>query len=163
MRTILQRCSQKTLLVAVSVALVGLLAWQVIVMVGNRHDDSQRHDVVTVAQAQVLDLTTLDQATVKSKIARMSSRVTGDFKRQFDTFTNTFLSVVAQDKIHATGQIKSAALASYGSGSASVIVAATADISTSGKAAVTVRNYRFNVALSQINGKWLISGMEFVG
>lgn len=143
-------------------ALAALVVWQVFVLVDHHRADGRRQDAIDVAQAQVLDLTTLDGTTVDSHIASMSARVTGAFKQQFDGFAKTFASVVAKDKIRVTGRIDSSALSSYAEDAATVLVASTADVATGAKASPTERSYRMSVDLSRIGGKWLISGMEFV-
>ena len=147
---------------AISLVLLGAVVWQGIVLVGHDRADGRRADAIDVAQAQVLDLTTLDSSSVNDKLQAMGARVTGSFKDQFDGFEKTFASVVSNDKIRATGTIKSAALSAYGEGTATVLVASTADVTTGAKTKPTQRSYRVSVDLSRINGAWLISGMEFV-
>jgi len=147
--------------IASAVALA-LLVWQASVSAQNARDDDRRMAAVDVAKAQVLDLTTLDSASVASKVAAMGSRVTGDFKRQFDGFSKTFAQVVQHDKIQATGEIKAAGITSYDDDSAVVIVASTAQVTTEKQKAPTQRDYRISVSLERSGGSWLVSGMEFV-
>jgi len=147
--------------VASAAALVALV-WQATVWVQNARDDDRRTAAVDVAKAQVLDLTTLDSASVASKVKAMGGRVTGDFKRQFDGFSTTFAKVVQHDQIQATGEIKAAGITSYDDDSAVVIVASTAQVASESQKSPTQRDYRISVSLDRSGGSWLISGMEFV-
>lgn len=147
---------------AVSVALIVAIAISSWNLTQSHRADHRREAAISVARAQVLDLTTLDSSSIAAKVKSMGARVTGDFKRQFDGFAKTFVSAVSQQKIKATGTIKAAALSSYAEDAATVIVAASAQVSTGGKATVTPRDYRLKVSLSRIGSRWLISGMEFV-
>jgi len=146
----------------VSAVALAALVWQATVWVQNARDDDRRTAAVDVAKAQVLDLTTLDSASVASKVKAMGGRVTGDFKRQFDGFSTTFAKVVQHDQIQATGEIKAAGITSYDDDSAVVIVASTAQVTTEKQKAPTQRDYRISVSLERSGGSWLISGMEFV-
>ncbi len=147
--------------VVLAVALA-LLAWQVAVWVQDHRDDERRTAAVDVAKAQVLDLTTLDSQSVSSTVKAMGSRVTGDFKRQFDGFSQTFVDVVKHDKITATGEISDAGISSFEDSSAVVIVASTTKVATAKQTTPAQRDYRISVSLDRVDGSWLISGMEFV-
>jgi Mce-associated membrane protein len=146
----------------VSAAALALLVWQATVWVQDLRDDGRRSAAVDVAKAQVLDLTTLDSASVAAQVAAMGNRVTGDFKRQFDGFSQTFADVVQHDQIKATGEIKAAAITSYDDNAAVVIVASSAQVSTQKQTTPTQRDYRISVSLERSGGSWLVSGMEFV-
>jgi len=146
----------------VTLVALALLGWQVVVWVDDHRADDRRHAAVAVAEEQVLDLTTLDSSSVKSKLEAMGSRVTGDFKRQFEGFSQTFGDVVRKQKVSATGEIKSAAVSSFDEDSAVVLVASSAQISNAKQQKPTRRDYRMSITLDRVDGDWLISGMEFV-
>lgn len=145
-----------------AVCLAALLAWQLVVFASHVNADDRRSDAVAVAKAQVTDLTTLTPATVAAKTKAMSARETGDFKKQFDGFVGPFSSAVTDDKISSSGQIASAALVTESGSAATVIVAALVNVTTSASPQPVQRGYRMSVALSRIDDRWLISGMEFV-
>jgi Mce-associated membrane protein len=162
MTTTSTRSVHRLALGVVSAVAVAMLVWQATVWTQHHREDGRRSAAVDVAKAQVLDLTTLDSASVKAKVAAMSSRVTGDFKRQFDGFSKTFADVVQHDRITATGEIDDAGISSYDDSSAVVIVASSAQVSSQKQQAPTQRDYRISVSLDRSGGSWLISGMEFV-
>lgn len=142
---------------AVVLVILASMGW-----LDDRGADDDRAAAIEVASDQVLDLTTLDSASVNAKLEAMGSRVTGDFKEQFDGFSKTFASVIKEQKVSATGEIKSAAIAKYSSGSAEVLIASSAKVSSSKEATPASRDYRMRVTLDKVDGVWLVSGMEFV-
>ncbi|HWJ10894.1 MAG TPA: hypothetical protein VNS46_16055 [Nocardioides sp.] len=149
--------------VAVTLLALAALAWQAMAWYGDRRDDDRRAAAVEVARAQVLDLTTLDSASIDDKLAAMGKRLSGDFKRQFDGFSSTFSDVVNDDKIRATGEVKSVALDHYDGDTASVLVATSAAVTTGTSKKASEKDYRMKVALERKDDDWLITGMEFVG
>ena len=154
--------SSVVLLVALTVLAGAALAWQGQVWRDHRNDDDARAAAVQVATDQVLDLTTLDSDTIDAKVAAMGKRLSGDFKRQFDGFSQTFADVVADDKIRASGELKSVAVAAYDGHKADILVATTVDITTGKAKKPTQRDYRMKVSLEGSGDDWLITGMEFV-
>jgi len=154
--------AQRLALLAALLLSGALLLWQGLVWFDDTRYDDRRDDAVSVAEAQVLDLTTMDSSTVEKSLDRMGERLSGDFKRQFEGFTEAFAGAVTKDKVKATGEITGAAVSEYDDGeSASVIVASTAQVASGGKEPVE-RHWRFKVLLDRDDDQWLISGMEFV-
>jgi len=149
-------------LLVLAVALAGLLVWQGLALRSEHRDDQRRDQALRVAQAQVVDLTTMDSSTVRSKIQAMAARTSGSFKEQLTGITQAFVDAVTKSKISARGSIDSAAVSSYGHNRADVMVASTAYVTSAENAQPVTRTYRMNVALEWISGRWLITGMEFV-
>ncbi|KRC59758.1 MULTISPECIES: hypothetical protein [unclassified Nocardioides] len=154
--------SSVALLLVLTVLAGAGLVWQGVVWRDHRGDDHARNAAVEVATDQVLDLTTLDTDTIDAKVAAMGKRLSGDFKRQFDGFSQTFADVVANDKIRASGKLKSVAVSAYDGRKADVLVATTVDVTTGKATKPTQRDYRMKVSLEGSGDDWLITGMEFV-
>jgi len=153
---------QRLVLGAALLLSAALLVWQGTVWLDDTRTDDRRNDAVAVAKEQVLDLTTMDSSTVKQKLTDMGRRLSGDFKRQFEGFTEAFAQAVSKDQVKTTGEVTAAALSEYDDEtSASVIVASTAQVASGGKEPVE-RHWRFKVLLDRDDDEWLISGMEFV-
>lgn len=150
-------------LVVVTLVALAAVAWQAVSWYGDRQDDDRRDAAVEVARAQVLDLTTLDSATIDAKLAAMGKRLNGEFKRQFDGFSKTFSQVVTDDKISATGEVKSVAVDKYDGDAASVLVATSAQVKQGKAKTATDKDYRMRVEMERKGDDWLITGMEFVG
>lgn len=154
--------SSVVLLVALTVLAGAGLVWQGLAWRSDHRDDDAREAAVRVATDQVLDLTTLDTDTIDAKLEAMGKRLSGDFKRQFDGFSQTFADVVASDKIRASGELKSVAVSTFDDGKADVLVATTVDVTTGKAKKATQRDYRMKVSLKGSGDDWLITGMEFV-
>jgi len=147
----------------VSLLAVAAVVWQGFTWYQNQKDDERRDEAVAVARDQVLDLTTLDSETIDEKLEAMGKRLSGDFKRQFDGFAETFADVVNDDNIRATGEVKSVAVDQYDDDSAVVLVATSAEVAHGKSEKTTAKNYRVRVELDRTGDRWLITGMEFVG
>jgi hypothetical protein len=146
----------------VAAALVAVLVWQGLAL---RHDhqlDDRSDAAVRVAQDQVLDLTTLDSRTVSGKIKAMRERTTGDFSRQLEGITKSFVDAVTKAKLTASGDIDAAAITKIDDSRASVLVATTVLVTNKKEPKPATRSYRMKVELTWSDDRWLIDGMEFV-
>jgi hypothetical protein len=148
-------------MLALVVFALGVFVWQGSVWRTAQRDHDRRLAAVETAEAQVLDLTTMDPTTVKATMKTLTARLSGDFKRQFDGFSSNFVTAVTDDKITAEGEIKGSAISTYDGDKATVLVASAADVGRGGEEAVA-RGWRFSVELERSGDAWLISGMEFV-
>lgn len=152
------RVSALGLVVAV---LAALLVWQVLDRREAGAGDTRRAEAVSVAKAQVIDLTTLDSESVAPKLKSMARRTSGDFREQLSGITSTFVKIVRENKIAATGVVDATGVTSMSDDKATVIVASSATV-TQGKGKAATRNYRIKVSLKLANGAWKVDGMEFV-
>lgn len=144
------------------VVLAAVVVWQAKAVRDDNRQDREQRQVIRLAEDQVVDLTTLDAATVKDKIDAMSRRTSGSFKQELTGITQAFVAAVTKSNITAKGQIDSAALVSYQKDEAQVIVASTAQVTSGTDAQPVTRTYRMKVTLQRSGGTWLIDGMEFV-
>lgn len=152
---------RRAILVLALVALVVLVLWQANQLRLDRRGDSLREGAVAAAEAQVLDLTTLDSVSVDVNLRRMAKRTSGDFRDQLQGITKTFSDLVAKNQIKASGLVVSRAVSSFSDSDATVLIASSAAISEKGGKPVT-RTYRMRVKLERDSGSWKINGMEFV-
>jgi hypothetical protein len=150
-----------TALGLVVAVLAALLIWQVLERRGSDAEDARRSKAVSVAKAQVIDLTTLDSDSVAPKLKAMAGRTSGEFRQQLSGITNTFVKIVRENKIAATGVIDATGVTSMSDDRATVIVASSATVNQ-GKSKAATRNYRIKVSLKLVKGAWKIDGMEFV-
>lgn len=146
----------------VVLALLGAIAWQGVEASADRRDDDRLHEAVEMARAQVLDITTLDSETVGQKLKAMAARTSGDFQDQVTAIAAAFIKIVREKKVTATGRIDGVGVSSASERKVSVLVASTAVVTESSKAAPTTRTYRIRVKLVRSGGSWKINGMEFV-
>jgi len=146
----------------VVLALLGAIAWQGVEASADRRDDDRLQEAVAMARAQVLDITTLDSDSVGAKLKAMAARTSGDFQDQVTSIAATFIEIVREKKVVATGRIDGVGVASSSDRDVSVLVASTAVVTESGKATSTTRSYRIKVSLVRAKDSWKINGMEFV-
>lgn len=144
------------------IVLVAAIGWQGSVYLDHRRDNDRREQAVVVARAQVIDLTTLDSATVEDKLVALKGRATGEFKRQLQGITSAFVETVNKGDVAAEGTIDASGIARYDRDTASVLVASTAVVTNTDQPKPTQRTYRMKVNLVWAKDKWLIDGMEFV-
>ncbi|MEJ7635500.1 hypothetical protein [Aeromicrobium sp.] len=149
-------------LIVVAVVLVALFVWQGAAWNSHRREDTRRDSALKVARAQVVDLTSLSAGTVEERLADMSSRTTGSFKRQLDGIAQSFSSTVTKNKIEASGKVAALGVVSFGDDKAEVLLAADAEVDSDEAEATTARAYRIKVSLVLSSGRWLVNGMEFV-
>jgi Mce-associated membrane protein len=148
-----------------AVLVVSLLAVIVVeVLAVGRHQrlESLRRDAIRVANAQVVDLTTVDAAHVNERLADLRARTTGDFRRQLQGISATFRSVVRSGKVQTAGDVVAAATTSVTSRRAHVLVANRTTVTNTSAKKPTTRAYRIRVDLLRVDDRWLVSGMEFV-
>lgn len=143
-------------------ALVAAVVWQANEVRSGRRDDRLREDAIAIAKAQVLDITTLDSATVGAKLEAMAARTSGDFKDQVTGIAASFIKIVSQRKIKAVGRIDGIGISSSSGQDASVLVASTTVVSQAGSDTASTRTYRMRIHLVRAGASWKINGMEFV-
>ena len=146
---------------ALVVTLFTVVAWQASIVRSDRLHDSDRRQAVSIATAQVLDLTTLDSDTVDDKIRSMSARASGDFKDELTDLSDQFVKGIQDKQVVASGSIDAAGAVGSSDDAVIVLVASTAAVAE-GSAPPTSRTYRIRVQLARVTGTWKINAMEFV-
>lgn len=152
----------KALAVLVGLAAVAVVAWQGLSLRESRRLDERGRAAISIAEDQVLDLTTLDSKTVKQKLEAMAHRTTGDFSQQLDSIAQSFVDSIVEAKLTSEGHIDAAALKSIEERSASVLVAASVLVTNKKQAEPSSRSYRMKINLVWTEDEWLIEKMEFV-
>jgi Mce-associated membrane protein len=154
--------AQVTCLVAVLlVAACALAFWRL--REERRHDELGR-EAVEVAETQVIDMTTVDQDNVDERLSTLIDRTTGDFRRQFEAFAETFADGVTQAGITSGETRLTAGLVSLDEDEtdATVLIASTTQVTSKGQRNARPAYFRWQVDLRRVDGGWLVSGMEFV-
>lgn len=144
------------------VAFAAIAIWQGRALHTGQRDQRREDAAVTMAKAQVVDLTSLDSTSVHERIARMTKRTSGSFQQELTDMTKAFAAAVTKSKIKSTGTIDAAAVSAYTGSTAEVIVASTADVASAQTTTPVSRAYRMKVSLAWSKTGWLIKGMEFV-
>ncbi|MEH3034794.1 MAG: hypothetical protein PGN07_12430 [Aeromicrobium erythreum] len=149
----------------VVVLLVGLLVvggLQVQRLATATSDVDRGRDAVAAAERQVLALVRVDAASSDADIARIGAGTTSDFKSQFRSQATAFRAALKANKVVSTGSVDSAGLTALSGRSATVLVASSGTVKNARSEKPQPRSYRFKVSLREVDGSWLVSGMEFV-
>lgn len=147
-------------LAVVATALSGWLA----VQVHGQHQRAERdQDVLAAARQSALNFTSLDYRHYGQDAKNVLSGATGDFKKQFAAQTAQLTKLVAQNKSVSEGQILDAGIVRADDRTARVLVVADSKVTNVSAPGGQARNYRLQLDLVRDHGRWLTSGVEFVG
>jgi Mce-associated membrane protein len=115
-----------------------------------------------VAAAQVEKLITVSSSTAEASIDSLLDGATGDFRTELEAQTDRLRGAVADSKVAATGEVVSTGVVTAEEDSVTVVVAATGSVRNTNNEEPEPRNYRLSVDLEKVDGRWLVSGLEFV-
>jgi len=157
------RVSWRDVLVAVvAVALLGVvgergLAWQ---------DQRQRLEAekaaAAAASAEVEGLIDLSSASLDEDVEQLLEGATSDFRSELETQAESLSQAVTKNEVTAAGDVVSTGVVTLEDDRATVIVAAAGTVRNKQSADAEPRNYRLRVDLRYDDGRWLVSGLEFV-
>lgn len=123
---------------------------------------ADRREVVDVASAQVLGLTTVSAKTSAQEIDALAARATAGFRTELRDQAQAFRSALKESKVSSTGTVASAGVVSLTDSRAEVLVAATSQVKNVKMKQAEPRQYRMRIELAKSKGQWLVSGLEFV-
>jgi Mce-associated membrane protein len=129
----------------------------------NLHDDEEaRRAAVAAASAEVRGLLSISATTSDEDVAALLAGATADFRSELESQADRLRTELSENDVVATGSIDSAAVSAFGGDSATVIMAASGTVDNKQTADPEPRNYRLEVTLVEEDGRWLVSGLEFV-
>lgn len=140
----------------------------VVAVLGHRlHQENlqQQRDqqVLAAARQEALNFISLDYRHFDQDSKNVLAGATGDFKQQFSDESATLQSVVTANRAVSSGQVLQAGVVTSGAASARVLVVADSTVVNTAAPSGQVRNYRLQMDLVEQGGRWLTSGIEFVG
>jgi hypothetical protein len=116
--------------------------------------DSERHEVVAVAEQFCLRMDGVDGSDVEGYQKRVSELLTTKQKEKFTNEFAEFEKLGVDKALKGTGTILASGLAELDQDSATALVAHDSTVqATSG---TTERHYRWTVELRKVNGDWLV-------
>lgn len=127
-------------------------------------DANQRELVLSAARQQALNFTTIGYRTVDRDVGRVVDGATGDFKASYQQNRDKIKKTVIENKSSSKGEVRSAGVKSLDSDSATVLVVVDATVTNTSYKEPRLQHYRMQYDLAKVpSGKWLVSGVEFVG
>lgn len=116
--------------------------------------DSERHQVVAVAEQFCLRMDGVDASDPDGYKKRVSQLLTTKQKAKFESQFAQFKNLGLDPKLKGVGTILASGLSDIDQDSATVLVAHDSTVTDS--SGTTDRHYRWTVALRKVNGDWLV-------
>ncbi|CAM3028561.1 hypothetical protein BST27_16435 [Mycobacterium intermedium] len=135
-------------------------------IVWKHHEATEREQraaaFVAGAKQGVVNMTSLDFNKAKEDVQRVIDSSTGDFKSEFQARAADFTKVVEQSKVVTEGTVNAAAIESMDGHTAVVLVSATSRVTNSAGAKDEPRAWRLRVTVTEEDGQYKMSKVEFV-
>ncbi|KJF19703.1 MULTISPECIES: hypothetical protein [unclassified Rhodococcus (in: high G+C Gram-positive bacteria)] len=150
--------------VLVAVVIAGLAAVVVtgaMSMRGDNARDAHRQELVDGASAGALALVDIHVDTVDEDLAQLRALSTGEFAEELVGDQSEFVNAIRSASVNSDARIDAAALSSETATSGLVLIAASAEVANSA-GETTSRTYRLRIGVEDVDGKILMSSVEFV-
>lgn len=118
--------------------------------------------IVSTTRRVVADLVTLRHDSAAADMKRVADSTVGKFHDQFADTSGAFLSVLQQGQVVSTGEAKEVALVDADDHSATALAAVVSTVKNTEAPDGQQRVYRMKVSLQSVDGRWLVSNVEFV-
>ncbi|MBY0389119.1 MAG: hypothetical protein K2X56_13685 [Mycobacterium pseudokansasii] len=140
-------------------ALSGIMVWQ-------HHQTAQRHERAEAfadgAKKGIVNMISLDFRKAKEDVQRVIDSSTGEFKDEFQQRAADFTKVVEQSKVVTEGSVTATAVESMDGNTALVLVSATSRVTNGGNGKEEPREWRLKVTVTEEDGQYKMSKVEFV-
>jgi Mce-associated membrane protein len=144
---------------------LALAAATAVFWAGGRSADAAagtRADVLAAARQEAVNLTSQDYRTVDADLRRMADGATGQLRDDLEQRAGQAKQVVVKNKAVTRGVVVEAGLVAMHGDEATALVAVDSVIS-SGSTGSASRRYRFQLDLTRVGGRWLVSNLTAVG
>ncbi|SNS29880.1 Mce-associated membrane protein [Actinomadura meyerae] len=151
--------------ITLGVIVVGLAiasGWLGVVTLRNKDEADQRAKAVQSARQMGVNLMSLDAATAQRDLDRIVSGTTGDLKNKLASQSNAFMQQITKVKAKSTVNDVDAALVSMDGDSAEVMVSLNGTVTNDKVKNGTPQGYRYQMDLTRVDDRWLVSGLEVV-
>lgn len=148
--------------IAATVTLVAGVVTAGSTWLADRSRDEHRQTLADAAADGVLALISVQTDTADADLARLRGLSTGQFADELADGEAGLATAIRDSAVNSDGRIDAAALASENDGSAVVIVAASAQVANVDSPTAAPRSYRLRVTVDDVDGRPLMSKVEFV-
>lgn len=153
------------LLLLCACALGGYLVVQERVERSDAKAEQERYgDMLASARTETEAFINIDYREAQASIDKVAAGATGEFKKQYTESVDSVIEVLEQNESVMDGEVVWAGVVSIDADSGRVIAATSGTVAnkaTEGKP--VARNFRIQLDLELVDGKWLTSNLEFVG
>lgn len=162
--------SRRVLAGLVAAVLVPVLAaallwqWQARELATTERERAEDRAVVDAATRHTLAWASVDHRKVDEYVETVTAGATGPFLDQFQATESALRTLLKQNRSVQVPTIPAggAGLVERRGDEARVLVAMDATVANTSTKKPRPRQYRLQVTLSQVDGEWLVSGLEFV-
>ncbi|MFA1549183.1 hypothetical protein [Actinomadura chokoriensis] len=151
--------------ITLSVVVAGLAiasGWLGVVTLRNKDEADQRAKAIQSARQMGVNLMSLDAATAQRDLDRIVSGTTGELKNKLASQSNAFMQQITKAKAKSTVSDVDAALVSMDDDSAEVMVSLNGTVTNDKVKNGTPQGYRYQMDLTRVDDRWLVSGLEVV-
>jgi Mce-associated membrane protein len=127
-----------------------------------RADQERRAEFEAAARQGVVTLMSLDYNKAKEDVQRIIDNSTGQFKTDFESTAEDFISVAVESKAVTETTVTGTAVESMTDDTATVLVAASSRVTNAAGAKQEPRAWRLSVNLARDGGQMKLAKVEFV-
>ncbi|CAJ1499898.1 hypothetical protein [[Mycobacterium] burgundiense] len=150
---------------AAIVAIVGLLSTCGYMLWSSQHETAQRSadaEYAAAARQGVINLMSLDFNQGEADLQRLIDSTTGEFRADFEASKDDFITVMNESQVVTAADVRATAVEKKSDDSATVLVAATSQVTNSAGAQQQPRAWRLSIDVERDNGQVKMSKVEFV-
>lgn len=118
--------------------------------------------ILETTRTVLAELVSLNHNSAQHDLDRIANSATGGFLDQFNSVSATFAQVLGDGQVESTGAVREAAILETTDASVTVLAAVTSEVKNTQAPDGQQRVYRMKATLSNDNGEWLVSNVEFV-
>jgi Mce-associated membrane protein len=123
---------------------------------------SQDAEILSAAKSGVTAMISVRDTSAADDVKNVLDQSTGAFKKDFEARSQSFISVVQEAKVVTQGDIAAQGIESRDGDTATVLVAATSSVSNAAGATNETRSWRLRVTMTNDEGQYKMSNVEFV-
>ncbi|TDB87089.1 hypothetical protein E1264_15850 [Actinomadura sp. KC216] len=151
--------------IALSVVVIALAVasgWLGVITLQNRDEADQKAKAIQSARQMGVNLMSLDASTAQRDLDRIVAGTTGNLKNKLASQSKAFMDQITKYKARSTVSDVDAALVSIDDDSAEVMVSLNGTVTNDKVKNGTPQGYRYQMDLSRVDDRWLVSGLEVV-
>lgn len=151
--------------VVLSVVVAGLAiaaGWLGVITLQNKGEADQKAKAIQSARQMGVNLMSLNAETAQRDLDRIVAGTTGDLKNKLASQSKVFMDRVTKAKAKSTVSDVEAALVSIDDDSAEVMVSLNGTVTNDKVKNGTPQAYRYQMDLTRVDDRWLVSGLEVV-
>jgi Mce-associated membrane protein len=143
----------------VLVVVCGVLLWQLRQATG---EEAEQRDAVAAATETAMNLATVDHASAESDVQRVLDGATGQFRDEFASSAESFVSVVKDTEVTTVAQDADAAIETWDGGSGVVLVQVRSTVTNRVEPQEKARVWRLRMTVEESGGEYRTSAVEYV-